>query len=479
MFTMILTLAVACADMTAYKAPGIPLTLTKAEKVSDNLPARCRVDGVLDQRTGASGKTYGIGFALSLPDNWNGRFLFQGGGGLNGSVQNPVGAQAAGDASALARGFAVVTTDTGHKGTGGFDSSFMEDQEAALDFYYVAIGRIAPLAKDLITYYYGRTADHSYYVGCSTGGREAMLMSQRYPAYFDGIVAGDPAIRTGHSNLALAYFEAALNGTTPKLTDGDKKLVVDAIVNTCDEKDGLKDGMIFNRQACNFSPSQLVCSGAKTDSCLTTSQASGLAEAFAGPKDSRGNAIYPAFPFDAGILDPAGIPGILRSGGRSPVQAPNSTSEFDAEKAAYNLQQNATARTGDALWTNLATYSGKGGKLIFYHGMSDPWFSPLDTVGYYERMSSENGGLDKAKQWSRLFLVPGMGHCQGGTATVDSFDMLSAIVDWVEKGKAPDSVVAKSRTAPARSRPLCAYPAHAQYNGSGDPQDAASFSCRE
>jgi feruloyl esterase len=476
MITMILTLAVACSDMTAFQAPGIPVTITKAERVSDNLPARCRIDGVLDQRTGAGGKAYGIGFALSLPDNWNGRFLFQGGGGLNGSVQNPVGAQAAGDASALTRGFAVVTTDTGHKGTGGFDSGFMADQQAALDFYYVAIGRIAPLAKDLIAHYYGKAAEHSYYVGCSTGGREAMLMSQRYPSYFDGIVAGDPAIRTGHSNIGLAYFEAALDAITPKLTDSDKKLVVDAIINTCDEKDGLKDGLIFNTQACNFKPSQLTCSGAKTDTCLTTAQASGLEKAFAGPKDSRGNTIYPAFPYDAGILDPTGIPGILRSGGRSPVN-PSTSSEFDAEKAAYSL--NPTALTGDALWTNLSSFSGKGGKLIFYHGMSDPWFSPLDTLGYYEKMSRDNAGLDKVKNWSRLFLVPGMGHCQGGTATVDGFDMLSAIVDWVEKGKAPDSVVAKSRTAPARSRPLCAYPAYAQYNGTGDPQDAKNFTCRQ
>src|SRR5262252_4647841 len=164
MSTIVMALALACADMMTFQTSGASVSITKAEKPADNLPTRCRVDGVLDQRTGAGGKTYGIGFALSLPDNWNGRFLFQGGGGLNGSVQNPVGAQAAGDASALARGFAVVTTDTGHKGTGGFDSSFMEDQEAALEFYYVAIGRIAPLAKDLIAYYYGRAADHSYYV---------------------------------------------------------------------------------------------------------------------------------------------------------------------------------------------------------------------------------------------------------------------------------------------------------------------------
>jgi feruloyl esterase len=478
MTMIILALAIACADMTAFQMSGVNVTITKAEKVSDNLPPRCRVDGVIDQRTGAGGKPYGIGFAVALPDNWNGRFLFQGGGGLNGNVANPVGAQATGDASALSRGFAIVTTDTGHKGTGGFDASFMADQQATLDFYYAAIGRVAPLAKEIVARYYGREADHSYYVGCSTGGREAMIMSQRYPSYFDGIVSGDPAIRTGHSNLGLAYFAAAMNGVNPKLSDTDKKLVVDSIVNTCDEKDGLKDGMIFNAAACDFSSASLTCSGAKTDSCLTASQAAGVQKAFAGPRDSRGREIYPAFPYDSGVIDTAGIPGILRSGGSSPVNQASASSEYDAEKAANDLAMNATARLGDSLWTNLSTFSGHGGKLIFYHGMSDPWFSPLDTVGYYERMSTDNGGMSKVKDWSRLFLVPGMLHCQGGASTVDSFDMLSTIVNWVENGKAPDSVTAKSRTQPSRSRPLCPYPSYAQYSGQGDPQSAASFVCR-
>jgi feruloyl esterase len=478
MNTIILALALTCADMTAFQTPGTSVSIVKAEKPADNQPARCRVDGVIDQRTGVDGKSYGIGFAIALPDNWNGRFLMQGGGGLNGSVANPLGDRAAaGDTNALARGFAVVSTDTGHKGTNAFDGSFMADQQAALDFYYSAIGRVAVLAKEMVSRYYGKPADHSYYVGCSTGGREAMLMSQRYPTYFDGIVAGDPAMRTGHSNLGLAYFAAAINGISPKLSDGDKKLVVDSIVKTCDEKDGLKDGMIFNPQACNFNTAQLACRGAKTDSCLTESQASGVQKAFAGPKDSHGNSVYPAFPFDAGILDQAMIPGILLSGGRSPVNAATTSAEFDVDKAYWNLLSNPTALTGDSTWTNLSTFAGRGGKLIFYHGMSDPWFSPLDTLGYYEKMSSQNGGLEKVKSWSRLFLVPGMGHCAGGSATVDSFDLISAITDWVEKGKAPDAVVAKSRTTPSRTRPLCAYPAHAQYNGAGDPEDAKSFSC--
>ncbi len=161
-----------CAALTALQVPGVALTVSKAEWIAAGstagrgggalLPAYCRLDGMIDRRTGAQGRTYGIGFALALPENWNGRFLFQGGGGLNGSVQTPLGAQAAGNASALARSFAVVSTDTGHQGTGGFDATFMQDQQAALDFAYVAIGRVAVIAKQIIAQHYGKPADRSY-----------------------------------------------------------------------------------------------------------------------------------------------------------------------------------------------------------------------------------------------------------------------------------------------------------------------------
>ena len=297
-----------CPDMLKYQAPGVTLTITKAEATASStpraggavIPSYCRVDGVIDRRTGAEGKPYGIGFALALPDQWNGRFLFQGGGGLNGNVAPPLGAQAAGDTPALARGFAVVTTDSGHK-AGVFDGSFFRDQQASLDFYYVAIGRVARLAKQMIASYYGRSADHSYFDGCSTGGREAMIMSQRYPDYFDGIVSGDPAMRTGHSNLALGFMTAVFDEIAPKdangkpdlkktFSDSDRKLIVHSLLEACDAKDGLKDGMIFNQRACQFDPAALVCSGPKTDGCLTRAQADALKKAFAGPKTAHGDA---------------------------------------------------------------------------------------------------------------------------------------------------------------------------------------------
>ena len=495
-----------CADLAKFQMPGMSITITKAEQVPAAaagtvrvnpaapvmvpaaLPSYCRVDGVIDQRTGVGGKSYGIGFAVTLPDNWNSRFLFQGGGGLNGSVQMPLGAGAAGNNPGLARGYAVVTTDTGHQGA-VFDGSFFADQQASLDFYYVAIGRVAVLAKEIIARHYGRAPAHAYFVGCSTGGREAMIMSQRYPMYFDGIVSGDPAMRTGYSNLGLAYMEAAFNAAAPKdaagkplpnqvFSDSDRKLIVGSLLKTCDEKDGVKDGMIFEPRACDFDPAILSCTGAKTDSCLTRSQVAGLKKAFAGPKDAHGNPIYPGFPYDAGIADRSNLPGLL-VGVRIPVAPPSLATEFDAEKAAAAVASDFNARIGDPSATKLSTFAGHGGKLLFYHGLSDPWFSPLDTIAYYEKMSKENGGAEGVQAWSRLYLVPGMGHCRGGSATLDDFDMLSAVTDWVEKGIAPDAVIATGKAFPERSRPLCAYPKHAQYTGQGDPEDAKNFACRE
>jgi len=200
-----------CADLLKFKIPGVALTITKAEPVAAEpgkagLPSRCQAEGMIDQRTGAGGKTYGIGFAIALPDNWSNRFLFQGGGGFNGTVRPPLGAAAAGDHPALARGFAVVSTDTGHQGG---DQSFFQDQQAGLDFAYVAIGRVAVIAKQIVAHYYGQPARYSYFAGCSTGGREAMTMTQRYPDYFDGVIAGDPAMRTRYAEIGRTWTTVA------------------------------------------------------------------------------------------------------------------------------------------------------------------------------------------------------------------------------------------------------------------------------
>ena len=496
-----------CADLVNLQIAGSGMTITKAEAIpaaapgttrpsaispatiSVAVPSYCRADGVIDPRVGLDGKSYATGFAIALPNNWNGRFLFQGGGGLNGSVNPPFGAQAAGEIPGLARGFAVVSTDTGHK-SAVFDSSFMKDQLASLDFAYVAVGNVAVLAKQIIAQYYGQPAKHSYYAGCSTGGREGMLMSQRYPTYFDGIVSGDPAMRTGYSNIGLTWARVAFVQIAPKdasgkpapsqdFSDGDKKLLADAIMKSCDEKDGLKDGMIFYPEACHFDPAVLTCKGAKTDACLTSDQVGALQKAFAGPKDSHGNQVYAAFPYDTGyILGGAGaFSNFLPSAGPNPLASVLPPADLDIDKLVAGVEANENQTLTDTTWTNLSSFSAHGGKLIFYHGTSDPIFSPFDTLAYYEKMAAANGGSDQVQSWSRFFFVPGMNHCQGGPATLDSFDALGAVVNWVENGTAPDSIVATGKSLPGRSRPLCAYPRHPQYKGQGDPQDASNFEC--
>ena len=469
-----------CADLLDFKIPGVTMVITKAETVAAepgkaSLPSHCEAEGMIDQRTGAGGKTYGIGFAIALPDNWNDRFLFQGGGGFNGTVRPPLGAAAAGDHPALARGFAVVSTDTGHQGN---DRTFFQDQQAGLDFAYVAVGRVAVIAKQIVTHYYGQPAKYSYFVGCSTGGREAMTMTQRYPDYFDGVIAGDPAMRTGYAEIGRTWTTVAFNQIAPKddagklaaspvFSDGDKKLVAGALLNACDAKDGLKDGMIFNTQGCKFDPGVLTCRGSKAEACLSAQQVGALKKAFSGPRNLHGDLVYPPSAYDADMS----LPGVLRG--------PTLATEIDVDGRMAAVLADAMNALTDTTSTYLSSFSGHGGKLVFYHGMSDTGFSPLDTIDYYQKMSQANGGMDRVRDWSRLYLVPGMGHCRGGAATLDDFDLLTGVVDWVEKGTAPDSVTATGKAFPGRSRPLCAYPQHAEYTGQGDPEDAKNFACRE
>lgn len=496
--------AAECAEIADFAIPGGNVEITTSTHVAAAaaapqpgrpgytgiVPAHCRVEGAIDRRIGQDGVPYAIRFALALPDEWSGRFLFQGGGGLNGSVQTPVGAQAAGDTPALVRGFAVVSTDSGHQGA-VFDDAFFADQEATLNFLYAANGKVTVVAKQIVAAYYERPAEHSYFVGCSTGGREAMIMSQRFPRYFDGLVAGAPAMRTGHSNLGMRWVSVALNRIADKdqagnivpgsaLSVDDKQLVIDRLVQTCDAKDGVEDGMIFNMRDCDFDPADLVCGSAQTDQCLSSDQANAVRTALSGPKSSNGNQVYPGYLYDTGIMasGPGMIPGVL-NGAAGPVgpAAPVTAQDVDAEAIIAATEPSALGNTHT--WTNLSTFSGNGGKLLFYHGISDPWFSALDTVEYYGNLTAANGGSAQTREWSRLFLVPGMGHCGGGAATLDRFDLLGAAVNWVERDRAPDSIIATGAAFPGRSRPLCPHPQHAHYTGRGNPEDAANFTCRE
>lgn len=447
------------------------------------LPAHCKVEGVVNARKGAGGKDYGIHFAIALPDQWSGRFLLQGGGGLNGSVLPPTGPVAAESRPALARGFAVISSDSGHKGA-VFDSSFMSDQRAALDFAEASVRTVALLGKTITQRYYGKQIAHSYMTGCSTGGREAMLATQRYPELFDGVIIGAPAMRTGDSNLAIEYTQVLLNQIAPKGADGQpslaalltpavRKTLLDGILGQCDGLDGLKDGMIENVAQCRFDPKKLVCKPGESEGCISAALAGALDTAFAGPRDKAGYPIYTAVPYDTGIVEMQG--GYLPTGAPGPLGPASTATSIDLDARIHAIRQDAAQRLTDTnYWTNLNTYLDRGGKLIFFHGVSDFWFSPLATWDYYQRAAKENG---KAfTDASRFYMVPGMLHCQGGNS-FDQFDMLSPLIDWVEEGRAPEAITA-ARKAPAKeTRPLCPFPSHAAYEG-GDSKVASSFSCK-
>jgi feruloyl esterase len=491
----------ACTDLASLKMDGVEITKAEAVPAGKTvpgpypgtpaigpLPAHCRVDGVINRRKGVGGEEFGIGFALALPDKdaWNGDFMMQGGGGGNGVVAYPAGASFAGDKPALVRGFAVASTDTGHKAkTGPFDFNFMRDQQAYLDFAYRANAEVAEVAKRIIAHYYAKPAAYSYFVGCSTGGREGMILSQRFPSEFNGIVSGDPAMRTGLSNLAIGkWIPVAYNQAAPKdeagkpqiakfLTDADRKLFMDNLMKTCDAKDGVADGMIFDPLGCDFDPAGVACKNGQSEQCISPEKVAAIKKAFAGPKNANGTQVYPGFLYDTGITAKGFAAGLLMLGPNGLFGPYTTAMDMDVDKEALHANDPLVEPAS----TNLSTFSGDGGKLLLFHGDSDPWFSPLDTLEYYKSLAPANGGADKVAEWSRMFLVPGMAHCGGGPS-LDQFDMLAAVVNWVEKGIAPESVTATGKAFPGRSRPLCAYPKHAQYTGSGDSEDAKSFRCQ-
>jgi feruloyl esterase len=444
------------------------------------LPPHCHVRGSFEHRTGIDGRDYAIQFAINLPDNWNGRFFFQGGGGLNGSLGEALGAQWAGAQSALEQGFAVASTDSGHVGS-GFDASFMADQQAMLNFQYQANAKTTEVARPMVESYYGSDIHHSYFVGCSTGGREGMIMAQRFPHLYDGIVSGAPAMRTGISNLALRWISVQLGKTTdPRdpFTAAEESLIMGSLMEQCDVLDGQADGLIFNRSACDFDPRELACSVTDGGECLADDKAEALARAIAGPITAGGEPVYVSFPYDSGLDDTGGIPGLLLAGGSPPEGgsgAEMQSQNVDAEFIYYMTGDQAIGNT--ATQYNVSTFIDNGGKHIFFHGEADAWFSANDTVRYFGEMAEANAAIKPVDDYSRLYVVPGMAHCSGGQQTVDSFNLLAPLVEWVESDIAPDSVVATGNSMPGQSRPLCPWPEYAHFEG-GDSSLAGNYECR-
>ena len=490
-----------------------------------SLPEHCLVTGIAGAYVGSDKVSYGTSFELRLPLNWNGRFMFQGGGGSEGSVPAAVGV-AGSLTPALAQGWAVIAQDGGHENSvltaaGKSTLDFLSEPNATLDWGYGSIDKAAQTAKSIIKTFYGRAPDYSYHVGCSTGGRQGMEFMQRFPSYFDGVVAGDPvydltAITEGEINSLQSIANLVpkdSNGNaqfSQSFTLADQTLFTQAILEACDANDGAVDGVIDNPSACKFDPATyvfkssqpLMCSGSKTASCLSSDQIAAIKRINQGPTTSAGAPIVvpsgtkvEGYPYDGGFMSPAGIPtrnigsataapGNLALGTNQvgyyispqiPTLVPYKTWNFDYDPA--RLQSNHPVIAAS---TNIDGFVNKGGKVIWYHGASDPGPSANYTINYFKNIGSK---YSSSQNFSRLYLVPNMGHCSGGPSS-DQFDMLTPLMNWVEKGIAPDTVVASGSafsTAPtSRTRPLCAYPKTAKFTGvtNADLGNAANFSCQ-
>lgn len=471
------------------------------------LPHHCQITARIDQRTGAKGLPYYIGVELRVPAEWNGRFMYQGGGGMDGVVMPAIGRPVSNASSAppaLAAGFAVASTDSGHQGRGPDDTRFADDQEAKLNYGYAAIGKVTTAAKKLIVRLEGRAPDHSYFVGCSNGGREAMMAAQRFPTEFDGVLAGDPAFHLSAAAVLAnfsgwTYHDAGAKLGVPSamlFTPADGQLIQSAMLKECDGLDGAVDGMIFNHGACHFDVRKLTCTAGQKQGCLDPIKVDAIVRAYRGPVDAAGRPIAGSWVFDAGdftfdwliwqtgIPTPNGpmmvLPNLVRRSLTDYFAQPQYTTPLaggDAEAARLLAASAATAAYTDATSTEYRSFAKRGGKLMIVSGWSDPIFSVSDLTAYYDRLSAEaraQGG-DAAK-FARLFLAPGMTHCGGGRA-LDDFDALTALVHWVEEAQPPATLLAKGKAFPGVERPICAYPKTARYDGKGPLNAAASFRC--
>ena len=510
-----LAAATTCESLTSVKAANT--TITAAQTVAAGafsapagadagqepgafakLPGFCRVQGVMQP----SGDSH-IEFEVWLPmSGWNGRYVGQGNGGFAGSIGY------AALASGIANGYAVSASDTGHKGSAIDARWALGHPEKVTDFGYRAVHETAEKAKAIIAAFYGNRARHSYFSSCSNGGREALMEAQRFPEDYDGILAGAPANYWTHLLATAAAEDVFLNDPASRIPASKVPAIQAATLAACDAQDGVKDGVINDPSRCQFDPSQLLCKGADSDSCLTEPQAASLRKLYQGPHDASGKAIFPG-------RVPGGEAGAggwsLWITGQRPATSlmygfgTGFFANMVFQDAAWDyrsfqldrdtkIADDKLARALNAADPDLKRFKDRGGRLIVYHGWNDPAISPLNSIDYFRSVQAKMGAK-QTDTFVRLYLAPGMQHCGGGPGP-DSFgqsllegadaqhSVSKALERWVENREAPDKIIAtkyKTGGNPAsgvvRTRPLCPYPQVAQYSGAGSTDEAASFRC--
>lgn len=530
----------ACDGLSASVLPGVTIAemRTRIELETSTLPRHCVVTGRINERIGLDNKTYAIQFEMRLPENWNGRFLHQMNGGNEGVVVPAFGdrtdAPISGGILPLRQGFAVLSSDGGHARDNPANASaglaagavFGMDPRARRDYGYGTTESLAPLGKALIAAFYGVAPRYSYIVGCSNGGRHVMVAADRMPDHYDGFLAGNPGFDLPRAALQHAWDVQAFTAINPDLRQSisraDAALVSRKITGVCDALDGLTDGLTTNIKACQqkFSFDALTCAPDQTAECLSPTKVAMLKKSFSGPTTRNGKNLYSDWPVDGGVgtgnwrawkVESAvaawnNFPIIATQGAASlayifstppnPVEGKVEAlveflKSFDVEKnssiinaVTKDFEESAMGFMAPPSVDNphLAELAKLKRKMIIYHGQADPVFSFNSTARWYETLDKNN--QSRASDFARLFAVPGITHCGGGVG-LGAFDALAALTEWVEQGRAPETITASREPAnkelpgdwsPNRTRPLCPWPRYAAYKA-GDPEQAASFEC--
>jgi feruloyl esterase len=437
------------------------------------LPAFCRVSATLTPSSDSD-----IKVEVWLPTSgWNGKFQAVGNGGWAGVISYAALAQA------VSAGYASASTDTGHVGNSG--AFALGHPEKVIDFGYRAVHEMTVKAKTIVDAYYGSSPKLSLWNGCSQGGRQGITEAQRYPTDYDGIVAGAPAVNGMMLHVARVMIGQTVHRTPDSYIPPEKySMVHDAVLQACDAQDGVKDGVLEDPTRCRFDPKSLECKGPDSPSCLTTAQvetARALTEPIKHPK--TGAVIFPA------LLQPGSERGWATLAGPQPIGVVQDAFKFVVFKdpswdwrrfnAATDIDLTVKSDKGiiNSAETNLKPFFDRGGKLLIYQGWADPQVAAMNAVAYFNDVTKKVGKGAAGKS-IQLYMVPGMAHCAGGPGT-DTFDKVAAMEQWIEKGQAPEKIIASHLTDGNvdRMRPLCPYGKVAKWNGTGSSDDAANFAC--
>jgi len=444
-----------------------------ASRAFQNLPAFCRVAATLKPS-----KDSDIKIEVWMPaSGWNGEFQGVGNGGWAGSISYPA------LAAALAAGYATASTDTGHVGnTAAFA---LDHPEKLVDMGYRAVHEMTLRGRAIVDAYYGNHPTRSLWNGCSQGGRQAITEAERYPADYDAILAGAPAIYNMELHVARVALNAIAHRTADSAIPAEKlSMVHDAVLAACDARDGVKDGVIDNPLACDFDPSVLACKDADGPSCLTSAQVDTMRALYAPIKNGRGEIVSPA------LLQPGTELGWGTLAGPKPLALATEAMQYVVFRDAgwdwhrfnpatdFDIALKSDERVLGLTDPNLKPFFDRGGKLLMYHGWADPQVSAQNSVRYFNDVVKTTGEAMVGKS-IQLYMVPGMGHCAGGPGP-DTFDKVGAIESWIATGNAPEQIIASrvKEGKTERTRPLCPYPQVAQYTGTGSTDEAANFVCK-